>query len=221
MTTPTTTLTFDDLRAQYDDELDELRDAWNELTEHIRDEWGDDALDFNPAQADSLDSEAMERLGAVQATREMYDESGKSIQRRQHALDALADEYGGDEFELRMLTGNELMQIETDLRMEANRRDVDVQLLQSERKGQVVDMATVSAPEGIPTDDEGSPTPSEAPQAIMLALYEQAEQLNNAGTTDFRAPGFGDGDGSGRSSSSVTPTASGPSPRPSDPTDGT
>lgn len=217
MTTPTTELTFDDLRAQYTDELADLREAWQELTDWISDEYGDDALDWDPTNAD-LDDEGMEQLATVQATREAYDEAGKAIQQRQHALETLADEYGSDPFELRMLTGQELMDIETDLRMEANRKDVDVSLLQAQRRGSVVDTATVTAPEGVPTG-EGGPTPSECPNPLTMALYDQAEVLNNTGSVDFRAPGFGDEASGGRPSTSGTPTTSGLSSSASAPTD--
>lgn len=216
--TPTTTLTFDDLAAQYDDELTDLRESWQELTDWITDEHGEDALKWNPTAASELDSEAMEQLATVQATRHAYDESGKSIQERQHALRSLADEYGPEPFEIQMLTGQQLMEVETELRMQANRRDVDVGLLQAQRRGLVVDAATIGAPEGVPTDDdEGTPTPSECPNPITLSLYEQVERLNSAGTVDFRAPGFGDGAGSGRSSSSATPRTSQQSPPSLDP----
>lgn len=206
-TTPTTTLTFGDLATQYDDELAELREAWQELTDWIQEEYGEDAIDWNPTNAD-LDGENMERFATVQATREAYDEAGKAIQQRQHALDTLADEYGSDPFEIQMLTGQQLMDVETELRMDAHRRDVDVQLLQAQRRGVVVDEATVSAPEGVPTDDDGSPTPSKCPNPITLGLYDRVEVLNNAGTTDFRAPGFGDGASGGPPPTSATPPAS-------------
>lgn len=215
---PTTTLTFEDLAAQYDDELAELREAWDELTEYIREEYGDAALEWDPTAADDLDSDEMERLGTIQATREAYDEAGKSLQQRQHALRTLAEEYGDDPFTIRMLTGQQLMDVETDLRMEANRRDVDVGVIQNHRKGLVVDAATVAAPDGVPTED-GDPVPSECPQPLTLALYEQVERLNESGAVDFRAPGFGGADASGPPSTSATPTTSGVSSEPSVPTD--
>lgn len=171
----TTTVTLADLRDQYDDELAEFRDAFEEVVEHAREEYGDRA----------------EWPDAVRQTAEAYEEAGKSIQRRQHALDRFADEYGDGAFEVKMLSGAELMSIESDLRTEAAGRDVDPETLSAYRQQLTVDAATVDAPAGVPTDDDG-PLPSECPNPLTLSLYDVVERLNTAGAADFRAPGFGD-----------------------------
>lgn len=208
MTEITTTVTFEDLIAQCDDELDDLRDAYDDVDAMIREEFGDSATmlrDTDDADADVL-------AGLIQ-TRELINATAKKAERRRNALETLADEFDGGAFELKMLTGSEVMGVETELRMEAERRDVEVTELSSKRKQLVADAATVDAPAGFPTDDE-SPTPSDAPNPIYMALYEAAENLTTAGSADFRARGFGDREGidlSATPAGSLT-SSSGPAP---------
>lgn len=191
----TTDVTFADLRAQYDDELDDLRKAHNELIDHALEEYGHD--------------EGHEWPESIRAAVEAYDEAGKSIQRRQHVLDRLREEYGEGAFTITMLSGAELMDVETELRMEANKRGVQPSTLQALRQQLTVDAATTGAPEGVPRDDDGSPVPSECPNPLTLALYDQVEALNTAGETGFRAPGFGEETTGAASASSGRPTSSG------------
>jgi len=196
--TITTEVTFADLRAQYDDELDDLRAAYEDTVALARERYGDDAMQTNPSSVDNPDD-----LARLQQTAEAYNEAGKSTQQRQHALETLTDEYDGDTFTVAMLSGSELMDIETELRMLAQSKDVDPSIMQAKRKGMVVDKATVDAPEGLGD-------PSDAPNPITLSLYDVVERLNQGGTPDFRAPGFGDDTASEPSSTSVTPTTSEP-----------
>lgn len=199
----TTTVTFADLQRAHDDELDERREAYEDTLALIREEYGEDAID-RPAPED-------DRLEQLQQTAEVLEETGKNLQRRQHVLERIADQYDGDTFEIRMLTGKELMDIETDLRMEANQKDIDVSVLQTKRKQLVVDAATVKAPDGVASDDDGSPQPSAEPNPLTLALYEQVERLNQAGDTGFTAPGFGDDGVGGPSGTSDRPMPAGDS----------
>jgi hypothetical protein len=196
----TTTVTFHDLQHAYDAELDELEAAYEDVAAEATDEHGDDALDRRDPGDD---------LAQLQAQAEAYEQAGMAIQSRQHSIQRLADEYEGNRFKVKMLSGRELMDIEAELRARAQQRDVSAESLQSERKALVVDAATVEAPEGIPHED-GTPVPSECPNPLTLALYEQVERLNQAGDTDFRAPGFGDGDAPDTTESSATPTVSEP-----------
>jgi len=182
----TTTVTFDDLIAQYDDELDSLRDAYEDATD----------------AADDADGDNADRL---EATAQAYNEAAKSIQQRTNALEVIQGELDGDTFEIKMLSGTELMEIETELRMKAQRKDADVSTLQAERQGMVADCATVSAPDGVPTGDDGTPKPSDAPNPLTLSLYEQVERLNQGGATDFQAPGFDGERQSGPRATSVAP----------------
>lgn len=207
--TITTTVTFHDLSAQYDDELADLRAAYEDTVALARERYGDDAMDTNPSGVENGDD-----LAQLQQTAEAYNEAGKSIQQRQHALETLADEYDGDEFTVAMLSGSELMDIETELRMAAQSKDTDPAVMQAKRKGMVVDAATVDAPDGI-TD------PSDAPNPITLSLYDVVERLNQGGTPDFRAPGFGDEAPSEPPVTSATPATSETLSSPSAPTDAT
>lgn len=181
--TISTPVSWTDLTAAYDAELDDLRDAYDELIEQAREEFGDD-WQSQPATDETLQ--------VYQQQAQQYDEAAKSIQKRQHLLEQLKEEYGNGSFALKMLTGKETMEVETELRMLAQQKDVSVDVMQARRNALTVDAATVDAPKGVPRDDDGSPVPSECPNALTLALWEQVESLNNAGETGFRAEGFGD-----------------------------
>lgn len=202
--TITTDLTFHDLIAQYDDELDDLRQSYEDTVALARERYGDDAMQTNPSSVDDSDG-----LAQLQQTAEAYNEAGKSIQQRQHALETLADAYDGDGFTVQILSGSDLMDIETELRMLAQSKDADPAVMQAKRKGMVVDRATVDAPEDVPHDEDG-PRPSDAENPLTLSLYDVVERLNQGGTPDFRAPGFGDDTASAPSSTSVAPTSSEP-----------
>lgn len=192
----TTTVTFEDLITDHDADLSDLKAAYEEVVEYAREEYGP-----RPEWPDSIRQLA-----------EMYNESGKSIQSRQHVLETLRDAYGDGAFTIKMLSGAELTDIETELRMEAQKRGVGTDTLQAKRQQLTTDRATVSAPEGVPTDDDGSPAPSEGPNPLAISLYEQVERLNTAGAADFRAPGFADAtDGAAFGSSGVPTTVSDPS----------
>jgi hypothetical protein len=181
--TITQTVTWDDLEASYDQEFDDLREAYDELVEEARDEYGE-RWQSQPATDETLQ--------VYQEQAEQYDEAAKSIQKRQHLLDQLKDRYGDGEFEIKMLTGEETMQVETELRMLAKQEDVGVDVIQVRRNALTVDAATIDAPDAVPRDEDGSPVPSESPNALTLALWDQVESLNNAGETGFRPEGFGD-----------------------------
>jgi hypothetical protein len=204
----TTEVTWADLRSAYDDELADLRDAYDELTEQAREEYGEDWQDRPmPRNPDALGDDERD-LWVYQQQAAQYDQAAQSIQKRQHMLDRLADEYGDGDFEIKMLTGEETMQIETELRTLAQERGIDVSVIQVRRNALTVDKATVDAPEGVPRED-GSPVPSECPNALTLALWDQVEAFNNAGETGFRAAGFGDHSPPDQTpGSSATPTAS-------------
>jgi hypothetical protein len=208
--TITTIVTWADLTAAYDTELDDLREAYDELCTQAEHEY-DDGWRSQPA--------AEEILQIYQQQAQQYDEAAKSIQKRQHLLNQLKEKYGDGGFELKMLTGEETMQVETELRILAQQEDVSVDVIQVRRNVLTVDAATVDAPEDIPRDDEGSPVPSECPNGLTLALWEQVESLNNAGETGFRAEGFGDTTGLFTVDTSGTPTSSPASSTPSAPDD--
>jgi len=208
--TATTDLTFGDLKAQYDDDLETLREAYEDVTEHGRAEYGD----------------REEWPDEVRGRAEALNESAKQIQNRQHAVETLAADYGDGPFRVKVLSGAELMDVELDLRAEAQARDVDAEAIQGYRKRLLVDAATVDAPAEVPTDDDGTPAPSELPNPITLALYDCVERLNNTGATDFRAPGFESPGDSDPDATSATPSVSetvsgtGPPTGETDPTSG-
>lgn len=209
--TLSTTLTWADLRSQYDSELAELREAYAELAEHASTEYGDDWRDRPLANdPEQLDGDA-QGLWVLRNEVDHLDQQAQTIQSRQAMLDRLEAEYGDGTFEVAILTGTETMDIETQLRMEAQRDGVTEDILTVKRNQLTVDAATVDAPEGVPRDEDGSPQPSEAANALALALWDQIETLNNAGTVDFRAEGLGD-DAPARSQ----PVAGSDTPTPSD-----
>jgi hypothetical protein len=210
MTEITASVSWADLTAAYDTELTDLRDAYDELVQQARDEYGD-GWQTTPATDDT------HRVYQQQA--QQYDEAAKSIQKRQHLLNELKSEYGNGDFELKMLSGTETMQIETELRTLAQQDDISVDVIQVRRNALTVDAATMDAPDGIPRDDAGSPVPSECPNALTLALWDQVESLNNAGETGFRAKGFGDSPAPITADTSATPPNSPGSSTPSAPDD--
>lgn len=212
----TQTVTVGDLTASIDREIDDLREQYDDAIALIEDRWGEDALD-EPLPEDPND-EQTERLAELRMTAAFYEESAKRNQQRKHAIETLAEKFDGDEFEIKMLTGVETMDTEAELRAMARERDVKVQTIRHYRKQLVVDAATVDAPEGFPTDEEGSPKPSAVGNPLTYALYDAVERLNNAGTTDFRAPGFGDEAGPSPPESSGSPNVSKPSSMSSGPT---
>lgn len=190
----TTTVTIQDLINSYQQELDDLREAYNETQDHIQDEYGEDTLDQPPtANDDDGDDEGdPDKLEALQQQCMVMNEQAKLLQSRMHALEGLRDDHGPAEFELKMLSGSELMDIETELRMQAQSAGVDPSVLQSTRQRLAVDAAVVEAPEWVPADDSDSPEPSGCVNPLTMALYEHVENLNNSGAVDFRAPGFDD-----------------------------
>lgn len=200
--TITTTVTWADLRHAYDDELSDLADAYAEIESLAADEY--------PEGLDTTDP-ADDRLQALKATARQYDQSAKEIQKNQHVLETLDTEYGEGAFEIKMLSGNETMAVDTELKMLAADRDVDVETIQHRRNALVVDKATVDAPDGIPADDAGSPTPSDAPNPLTFALWEQVERLNNAGDVDFTPAGVAGDTDLPPADTSAVPTDSGPS----------
>jgi len=208
----TTTVTWADLLNRTTEELDDLRDAYEELKDLAIEEYGDDAVDRTlPNDPDLLDADERD-LWVYRTQMEQYNSAKQSIEQRANVLKRIQDEYGEGDFEIRMLTGEETVEIETELRMLAQERDTSIDVVQSKRNTQTVDAATVAAPDEFPTED-GSPVPSKAPNALTLALWEQVNRFNNSGATDFQASGFGDTDPapSPTAGQSVTPTPSAPS----------
>ena len=215
--TITTTVTWDDLLSAATDDLGDLREAYDELREQAIEEYGEDALNRTlPSDPEQLDADERD-LWVYQVQIQQYDEAAKSIQQREHVLERLRDEYNGDGFKIRMLTGEETVEIETELRMLAQDEDTSIEVIQSKRNTRTVDTATVNAPDGVPHED-GEPKPSQAPNALTLSLWEQINRFNNAGATDFRPEGLGDDTPAPTQTpgSSATPTPSTPSSDDSD-----
>lgn len=173
----TTTVTFSDILSYHQAELDDYRDAHDELTEYARDEYGDHRAEWG----EDITSLLL-----------LVTESAKTVEQRINFIERVQDEYDGSEFTIKMLSGRELSEIESELRMTAQKRDTDIQQLSSERKMETLDRAITSAPEGFPSDDDGNPEASNAPNALALSLHEQVQLLNQSGETGFRAAGFGD-----------------------------
>jgi len=195
--TITTTLTWADLRAAYADELADLKDAYHEVAGVAADEY-DAGLETVAPDDD--------RLQALKANARQFEQAVEEIQKNRHVLEQLEAEYGDGAFEIKMLSGDEVLENDTELKLQADRRGVPVETLQHKRNALVVDAATVDAPDGVPTDDSGSPVPSDAPNPLTFALWEQVEQLNDAGETDFTPAGVSDGGDIQPAATSATPT---------------
>ena len=197
----TTTVTFADLIRHYEAELTEYREAYDELTDYAEAEYGENRAEWPDELTVSLYT---------------ISEGVKTIQNRVNALERFQDAYDTGTFELKMLSGRELSEIETELRMTAQAQDVEPDQLQAEKKMDVVDAAVVDAPAETPHED-GDPKPSEEPNPLSTALFEQVQQLNQSGETDFRAEGFGETLLSVLNGVSVNPSDSGESSAPSPP----
>lgn len=205
----TTTVSWDDLITAYDDELQEYREAYDDLRDLAREEYDADLT--TPADDDDLT--------AIQQQAARYEQGVEEVQKRQHMLERLRDEFGEGDFTIKMLTGEETIQIQRAARARADDDDT-MDTVQTLRNQLTTDAATVAAPAGVPTDDDGSPAPSQAPNALTFGLWEQVERFNTAGSVDFRAAGCGDAARPGSpAGSSPAPTTSAPSSAPSDATD--
>lgn len=216
----TTTVTWADLRDAQERELSDLREAYDELEELAQEEYGDDALS-RPVPNDLGDIEDSDLLqrAAIQQQIALLNQSRETIEKRLNLLEVLEDELGEGAFEIKMLSGQEAMNVEVDLRTDADAREFDRQTLQIVRNQRTVDAAVVDAPEGVPRDDTDSPVPSETPNALVNSLFEQVQRFNSAGATDFRAEGFGSPATPAPSVSSATPTPSNSPSGASAPTD--
>ena len=205
----TTTVTWETLISAHDDELQEYREAYQDLREVAQEEHGA-ALD-DPTDNDHLQ--------AIQQQAARYEQAVQELQRFQHALGALREQLGDGDFEIKMLSGQETLEIAKEVQMEARESDTPPSVIETKRNQLVADMATVDAPDGVPTDDDGSPVPSELPNVLATALFEQVQRFNTAADVDFRAEGCGDAAPQGPSAPSPTPTTDAPLSAPSRPTD--
>jgi hypothetical protein len=195
----TTTVTWQDLREAQQRDLDELREAYDELRDAATDEYGDDAL-TQPVPDDytAIEDDARLKLAVYQQQAQMYEQSAKTLQKRLNLLDVLESELGGEPFKIKMLSGEEAMATEVDLRTDVQASgDGGERELQLKRNKATVNAATVDAPDGVPRDDDGSPVPSECPNALVNALFGKVEKFNSAGDPDFRGAGFGGPTGAG------------------------
>lgn len=216
----TTTVSWDDLKAAQRADLEDIDESYQELTALAHDKYGDDALQIpTPDDLESIDDDETLRLAAIQRQAMMYDRSRQSLEKRINVLEFLADELGDDPFELKMLSGQEVMTVETKLRADSKSNDWDSQTLQFIRNQRTVDAAVVDGPEDIPSEDGTLDISGSCPNALVDSLYEQVERFNSAGESDFRPEGFGNHIGSGPSASSGTPTPSNISSEDSAPSD--
>lgn len=185
----TTTVTWGDLIDAQRDELDDLREQYDEVTTLAREEYGDGALNEPiPGDLENVPDDKRD-LAVYQQQTAMYDQGAKVLQRRIHLLESLRDQLGDGAFEIKMLSGEEAMGLEVDLRTDAD--ETDAQTVQLMRNQRTTDAAVVDAPEGFPEDDDGSPKPSDAPNALVNSLFDAVQRYNAAGDPDFRAEGFG------------------------------
>lgn len=191
--TITQTVTFADMIADVESDLEDIEDVYDDTVDYATEEYGDNRAEW-PDE--------------VQAQAVLFDQAAQTHQSRRHVLEMLQDEWESVTFEIALLTGKELMEIETELRVEAQRRDVQPDALQATRKQLAVDAATVDAPEEVPRDDGGSPVPSECPNPLTIQLHELVERLNQAGATDFSPPGFGETDALADTASRASPPSS-------------
>ncbi len=171
----TDTVTFSDLIDRYQSEKTDLQDAYDELRDYASDEHGDNKLQW---------PEELQQMAVL------YEQTAEQLDQRINILQRLSEEYDGD-FTIKMLSGQDTLDIETELKLMAQDKDVDVEVVEHERNKLLVDKAVVNAPEDIPREDE-SPVVSQAESALMRSLFEAIQTFNQAGDMDFRASGFGD-----------------------------
>lgn len=203
----TTTVSWDTLIHAHDDDLEQYREAYQDLETHAHEEY-DAALDA-PATDDDL--------RAIQQQAARYEQAVEELQRHQHALKSLRDNLGDGDFEIKMLSGQEALEIAKEVQMEARQNDTPPSVVETQRNQLVADAATVAAPEGVPTDDEGSPVPSQLPNVLATALFEQVQRYNTAADVDFRAAGCGDAESPVPSAASARPNTPALSSDPSNP----
>lgn len=214
----TTTVTFGDLAAQYDSELEDYRDAYEQLRAVGRERFGEGWLD-DPVQPTEEDLEAGTDTAEqyqLQRAAQQYAQAAENTEEMQHAIETFGGRYDGDAFEIKALTGSETIEMEMELRTLANQSDIDDDLVEVKRKELLVNTATVDAPPEVPTDEDGTPTPSACEQRIMFALADYISAYNSAGDVDFTAAGF-DAEpvpdpGSSSASQSDSASTSAPSP---------
>lgn len=207
--TITTTITWADLIHAHDDELDDYREAYQNLETLAREEY-DAGLD-DPTSDDGL--------RAIQQQAARYEQAVEELQRHQHALETLRDELGDGDFEIKMLSGQEALDVATEVQTDAYQNDTPPSVIETERNQLVADLATVDAPAGVPTDDDGGPIPSACPNVLTDALFEQVQRFNTAADLDFRPAGCGDAASPAPSGASPTPNTAALSSAPSPPTD--
>jgi len=204
----TTTVTWDHLIHAHDDELETYREAYQDLRALAAEEY-DAALD-DPTSDDDLQ--------AIQQQAARYEQAVQELQRHQNALETLRDQLGSGDFEIKMLSGQEALEIAKEVQMDARENDTPPSVVETKRNQLVADTATVDAPEGVPRED-GSPVPSQLPNVLATALFEQVQRYNTAADVDFRAAGCGDADPLAPSEPSVSPTTDAALSAPSRPTD--
>lgn len=220
----TTTVTWDDMIDAQADELADLRKQYEEVVELAEEEFGDDALQRPvPDNLGEIEDADVRKRAAFVRQAQLLDSAGRATQNRINMLETLADRLGEGAFKIKMLSAQEVMDTELTLRGELQSDDADEGALQQQRNNATVDAATVDAPAGFPTDEEGDPKPSAAPNALVDSLFEQVQRFNSAGSADFRAEGFGSQSrpGSGLPASSATPNDSATPSTPSASTDET
>lgn len=206
----TTTVTWQDLRDAQQRELDDLADAYDDLEATIESEYGGD-LTTTPTDLSNIEDPDLRQQAAIAQQMQLLDRSAETIEQRLNLLDTLETELGSGPWEIRMLTGQQVMDVEAQLRADADTQDWDRQTIQLHRNQRTVDAAVVDGPEDIPRNEDGTlQVCDHCPNALVNSLYEAVERFNSAGDTDFRAQGFGSDTGLARPGSSGTPTPSQP-----------
>jgi len=188
--TLTTTVTWDELIAQYDAERAEYADARAEIDAVATEEYGEEWREQNVPQDPDLVPDDRMDLYVYQLQAAQLDNSIQSCDNRQDVLRTIREHYGAGDFEIKMLSGQETMDIETELRMFAEREGVEMDAVEAKRHGDMVDAAVVDAPDGIPSDD-GDPTPSECPDPLVKSLWEVVNRFTTTGSVDFQSGGRG------------------------------
>lgn len=217
----TTTVAWADLRDAQQSELDDLREAYDDLETTAQDEYGEDALSRPvPNDLDDIDDEETRALAAIQQQAALYEQSRETVEKRLNLLEVLEGELGDDPWEIKMLSGQEVMNVEAELRADRKTESWDRQMFALVRNYRTVDAAVVDGPEDIPREDGTLNVSENVPNALVNSLYEQVERFNSAGETGFRSEGFGSPPTvGGPSGSSATPASSNTPSKPSAPDD--
>lgn len=152
------------------DGIDESRERIGEIEEA--------RAELEAFSEENYDHEAL-RPERLQTQIDAYDDEIESMEGRINVFERVIDEWGDDDptFEIRMLRGNELAQLQ----------DVGVGEggVGGEASIDVLRRTVEAGPESAPTDENGDPAPGEYPWPVTVWLFQKINSLNGTGDPNF------------------------------------